>query len=528
VRRLLVCATLALAACSKCGQTAAVVPQGVERVIPADARVAVIVPSIDRLGEKTTLLEGLKVANFAAQAQNLENAHQYFDALTQSLGIDPRSKEQLEKLGIAHESAAAVAFMDDDAVLLALPIKQEGRIAAFLRTYAQQRMGASTVDDKVENGVTVHRLVGATNQPKLAWVSTNGFALITTGSGIAKLGGWASRSEGETLAKNTALPASLGRLPQERDAIIFVPPGSKAILGAPVSHVAMTFSLTPQAFTLTGDAPWGGDKATLAAFEPKPGASLLAWLPKDAFLVARLGSEASAAAPYVEPLLGPNLARAFKESGFDLKTQVLDALQPGAVVALSLAPTAQMGQGVPELDLKRTNPFHYVHLTAVAAAKSADAVAPALEKIAATGPRFGANVEKKDLDGHSAFLTTYAQGEGVHFAGVGDKVFVASPVGRLDELLKADGKGEGPVADAKLKGLLEASAVGLVVDLRKLAEAVRQLPASAWGIGGFAIKASTLRWLDATDDLKDVTVSIGLKQGAVQGELKLWLGAPAP
>jgi hypothetical protein len=515
----LLCLTLAVAGC-KCGGGAAAGPQSVERVIPLNARVAVIVPSVDALGDKLTLLEGLKVANFVAQAQNIENAHVYVDALVTQLGIDVRSKEQMEKLGIAHEASAGAAFMDENSALLALPVKQEGRLAAFLRTFAQQRLGATTVQDKEENGVMVHRIVGPADDPRLAWVVTNGYALVTSGkSGIEKLSTWASRPEQETLAKDPALPASLARLPAQRDAIIYVPPGSRAILGGPVSSVALAFSLTPQALSVSADAPWTGDKAALAAFSAKAGPELLPLLPADAFLVARLGGEASAISAYLEPLLGERLVKAL-----DLRKELLDLVQPGAVVGLSLAPTVQMGGGLPELDVRRTNPFTYVHLSGAAAAKSADAVGPALEKLAAAGPKIGAQIEKRERNGHDVYVSMYAQGEGIHFAGVGDKVLFGSPMPRLDALMAADGKGPGPVPDAKLKALLESSGLGLVIDLRKLSASVRELPASAWGIGGFAIKASTLRWLDATDDLKDVTLTVGEKQGALQGELKLWLG----
>src|SRR6185436_7284945 len=165
-------------------------------------------------------------------------------------------------------------------------------VAAFLRTFSQQRFGAATLVDKTENGVTVHRYVGAGDVPRLAWAAKNGFALVTTGAGMAKLGQWASRSEGETLAKDAALPASLARLPQERDAVVYLPPGSKAILGGPVSHVAVAVSLTKDALTVTADAPWGGDKAALAAFEPKQGPQLLPLLPADAFFVARFAGDA--------------------------------------------------------------------------------------------------------------------------------------------------------------------------------------------------------------------------------------------
>ena len=52
-------------------------------------------------------------------------------------------------------------------------------------------------------------------------------------------------------------------------------------------------------------------------------------------------------------------------------------------------------------------------------------------------------------------------------------------------------------------------------------KAIRNLPTSAWGIGGFAIKATTLRWLDAMDDLRAVTAVAYAKDGAVQLEVDL-------
>jgi hypothetical protein len=57
---------------------------------------------------------------------------------------------------------------------------------------------------------------------------------------------------------------------------------------------------------------------------------------------------------------------------------------------------------------------------------------------------------------------------------------------------------------------------------------VRALPESAWGLGGFALKPTTVRWLDATDDLKAITVTAGAKDGQVTAALVLTLGLPAP
>jgi hypothetical protein len=364
----------------------------------------------------------------------------------------------------------------------------------------------------------VHVLAGAAG-PKLAWTTSNGYALVVPQAGVPKLSGWASRSESDTLAKDTGLPASLQRLPAERDAIIYVPPGSKEMLALPITHVVLTLSLAPTALALSADAPWGGDQAGLSLFEPKPGDALLGLLPNDAFLVARFSGEAGQLAPLLKPLLGPHLTRAFEEGGFDVKAQVLDNLKPGAVLGLSLAPTAQMGQGVPQLDVRRTNPFTFVHLSGAAAARSAEAVPATLEKLAALAPRFGAKMELKD----GVYVTTYSQGEGVHVAAKSGRVLFGSPLGRVAALLSADASQLGPVSDAKLKAQLEASAVGAVIDLRKLSDAVRELPASAWGVGGFAIKATTLRWLDNSDDLKAVTASVGAKAGAVQARVELLL-----
>jgi hypothetical protein len=63
----------------------------------------------------------------------------------------------------------------------------------------------------------------------------------------------------------------------------------------------------------------------------------------------------------------------------------------------------------------------------------------------------------------------------------------------------------------------------VLLDLRRFSDAVKALPSSAWGIGGFAIKATAVRWLDATDDLRALTMSLSRKDKALQAELSLRL-----
>jgi hypothetical protein len=115
----------------------------------------------------------------------------------------------------------------------------------------------------------------------------------------------------------------------------------------------------------------------------------------------------------------------------------------------------------------------------------------------------------------------------VHFAKVGDKVVAAAPQPRLQELIaratQSSDASPGAIADPALRQSLQGHAVSAVLDLRRLAEAVKALPSETWGIGGFAYKATTARWLDAANDLRAVTLSMDSKQGAVQAELNLRL-----
>jgi hypothetical protein len=350
--------------------------------------------------------------------------------------------------------------------------------------------------------------------------------LVGSGTSVSQLSGWARLPEGDSLAKDATFAAALGRLPKSRDLMLYLPPGSPVLKG-PISSVVGALSLSSQALTLTVDAPWTGDPKALQVLLKQPDSNqLLGYLADDAWLVAKFSGDPLLLATWSDQLLSAPLKRAFDEGGFDLKAEVLANLKPGAVAGLALAPTAKMG-GMPELDLRSTNPFTYAHLFGVAPVKDAAKAATSLEKLAGVSPRFGAQMTKTDREGHPVYFTTYSAGEGVHLAPRDSNVFFGSPAGRVDALLKSDGKGAGPVADASLKAVLDASALAVVVDLRKLAAAVRQLPSGAWGVGGFAIKATTVRWLDATDDLKAITVGFESKAGAVQGQLVLSLEPPA-
>ena len=517
VRGLTALLLVAAVSCGKCSRSSAGSSSGVERVLPRGAVGVVVVPALASAGQKLKIIEALKVTAFAAQLKGFDDGKAFADALVSELGIDVRSTEALDKAGVDGTRAAAVAALITGHAYLALPLKDEKKLHATLQALATQRLGATTMGEQHFGELTV-KTFSAGAAPRLGYVIANGYALVTDGPGIEKLPGLGAMTESDSLASDKLYAAEVDKLPKDRDVVVYLPSGTPLLVQAPFTAVTGALSLTPAGLTVTANASWKGEPTQLAALEPQPTkSSLLGYLPADAFLVTRYSGDPSKLSAWAAQMLGTYLSRAFAEGGFDVKAQILDQLQPGAVASLSLSERPPMDKGMPTLDLRQTNPFTYVHLSGAAATKTPADVVPTLEKIATLAPKFGAEMSLRERpDGQKAMITTYAQGEGVHFAPKGDLVFFASPVQRLDALVKSDGKGA-----VTLEG---NDALAVSIDLSKLSASVRALPESAWGIGGFAIKATTVRWLDATDDLKRVTLNVGAKDKVVQAKVVLTLG----
>lgn len=514
--------------CSKCGGggggVKAASSVGVERVIPKGAVGAVIVPSLDNLGAKLTLIQGFKVTSFIGQLQGFESGKQFGDALVGQLGLDVRSHEALEAAGVDGSRSAGVAMLISGYPYLALPVKDEAKFAAALEKLAKQRLGTTLSKDvKVEGSTFTLKtfLVKEGDEPRVGYVISNGFALIANGGGVAKLTAAASLTENDSLVADKEFTSEKEKLPKGgSDLIVYLPNGTPALVHAPVGMAVASVTLTPSELTVLVNATAKPNAIDLAALTPQPGGKdLLGYLPRDAFVVARYQGDPSKLGAVTRVAMGPHLRKAFEEAGFDVEAQALAKMLPGVVLALSLSERPPMDRGMPELDLRQTNPFTYAHLSGAAAAKDKEAVLPALEKVAFLAPKFGATMELRTrADGQKAMITTYSAGEGVHFAPKEDLLFFASPVQRLDALVKSDGKGGSPVTP------LGDEALSVAIDLSRLSASVRALPESAWGLGGFAIKATTVRWLDATDDLKGISLSLGAKEQRVQAKVQLTLG----
>lgn len=524
---------LVFAGCSRCGEKQGVLGAKTTtpaRFLPRAAQASLVVPDLGALGEKLARFQNLKLANFVAQLQNATSAESYVSSIMRQVGVDLRSRQAMEAAGIDPARGAGAAFLGGNQAFSVLGVKDEKTLRDTFSKLARDRLGASqSAEQKVPGGTLVTFSRPGAPQPSLGLLFTEGYALLGAGSVVSQLSGYATLPADKSLAEEPLLSASLKRLPAERDFYAFLPGGIGFLIPVGTTQsVTLTGVLSERAVTLRLDTPWPDTQASLAALVPQPSPELLGYLPEDSVLVARFRGDPSQLGGIWPYLAGSYVTRAVQQSGFDVKGELLDKLKPGVVAGVALAPTVQLGAGLPSLDPRRTNPFRFIHMVVVGEAKDAAGLSATLEKVPAIAPGFGAEVKPADVNGQRVYLTSYRQGEGAHFATVAEKVVLAAPQSRLEAALpRLKGPaGTNPVAE-DLRGALEGPVLGAVLDLRRLSDAVKALPSEAWGIGGFAIKATTVRWLEATDDLRAVTLGLSEKEKALQADLTLWL-APAP
>src|SRR5262249_60261409 len=114
--------------------------------------------------------------------------------------------------------------------------------------------------------------------------------------------------------------------------------------------------------------------------------------------------------------------------------ELLAKLAPGWVGARCAWPTAILS-ATPDLDVRKTNPFRCLHLVVVAPVKDSAKAEQSVRKIPAIAAAFGAKVDPARREGRAVYVSSYAQGEGAHFALLADKLVIAAPLQRLDQAL---------------------------------------------------------------------------------------------
>jgi hypothetical protein len=496
------------------------------RWLPAAAEGAVVVPDLGALGDRLRALEGLKVAGFAAQLQGFGTAQEWVGGFLGQVGLDLRSREALVAAGVDASRGAAAAWSPDGAVL-AVAVQDAAKLEALLGKLARSRLGASA---PVKSGAltTWSRADGA---PVLGLLQVEGAGLVASGTAATRLEGWGRLPAEQSLARDAAFASACKRLGGTALAWARVPPGTRWGEPRAAEVPGMTAALRASADSLSVEVeldavPAGWDAAALAAAggaQPP-----FAALPRDAVAWAWYGGDPTRLKVLAETLLGERGRRALEAASVQLESGLLGSVHPGLAASLSVAPSIQFG-AVPELDVRRTNPFRYVHVVGAARVKDAPAVERLLEVLPGVAPSFGARMERAQRAGRAVLLSSYSQGEGLHLAVHEGRVIAASPESRLLEALGGAGQagtqaGTGMPAPAQQEA--QRWPLAVVVDLHRLAAAVRALPGDAWGPGGSFVKAGWVRWLDGTDDLSWVLAGARAQEGRLQLHLSLGLGRP--
>jgi hypothetical protein len=501
------------------------------RALPRDAELVVQVPDLGALGDRLVRLEQLKLASFAAQLQGAASAQELVGSAMFQLGADLRSRESMQKAGLDPARGAAAVWLKDGKAYAVVAVKDEKAFRETVRRLARDRLGAAAASESEGGG---RRVLSYSKDPggppELSMLFRDGWAYMASGDLWKRLPELSGLGDSAALATDAEYQRALRRLPRDRQVLVYVPPTSSYSRTGAMHGALLSLSLGEDALALFSVQPWPNAQASLELLRAQGSApDLLGLAAPDAFLVARsLGSPAGLAKSWLA-LAPPWVERALEETGFDLEGQIFQNLEPGTVLSLSLAPTVNLATGVPELDVRSTNPFRYVHLVVAGKVKDPQKAARTLEALPKVAQRFGATLTPSTREGQRVYLTRYSQGEGAHLALVGDKAVMAAPVSRLDGTMARAKEGkpaEGLAADPAFKALFEGRPLAVAIDLERLAESVRALPSSAWGVGGFAMKASALRWLDAMGDLHAVTFRAGLAEGAVESELQLRFQAP--
>jgi len=539
-RALLLLAALVLAVpgCSRCsrgGGSAGPSPE-LARALPRDAELLVLVPDLGALGDRLARLQQLKLASFAAQLQGAASAQELVGSVMFQLGADLRSRESMQAAGLDPARGAAAVWLKGGAVYAVVAVKDEKAFGKTVQALARDRLGAGTASESGSGGQRVTAFSKAPGEPPaLAVLFRDGLAYVARGDLARRLPELSGVSESAALSTEADYQRDLKRLPRERQVVVRIPPTSRYSRRGAMHGALVSLSLEADGLSAFTVLPWPNTKNSVELLRAQGTApDLFGLAAPDAFLLARSLGSPSGLSPVWPELVPQWVKRAVEQTGFDPDGKVFQNLEPGSVLSLSLAPTVNLATGVPELDVRRTNPFGYVHLVVAGKVKDAKQAASTLEAIPPVAQRFGAFVTPATREGQRVYLTRYAQGEGAHLALVGDKVLMASPVSRLDDAMaraRAGKPAEGLAADPAFRPLFEGRPLALAIDLRRLAESVRRLPSSAWGVGGFAMKATALRWLDATSDLHAITFRTGFQDGAVESELKLHIqvsGAQAP
>jgi hypothetical protein len=514
------CTSLVLAGC---GRKREYPPP--DRYVPADAPLAVLVPGLGTAARQAGAL--YRTIAQAPQAVQLTEAHA---ALKAQLGFDPLDPRGMEQAGVDPAGAAAAALGSSSPALLVLPVLDLAKLDATLARLARDRMGATqrvTVQVRGVELVTFRR--EGKGPAALAYAAIGPHALLASGPDAP-----------EAVIAAATLPEerSLWRSPvaaRAREAIgpgwlvtVLAPAGSTALADLRLARDGAALGIRAEssrlglrlALLLSPDreAWWKALRGDGAADE-----GAVALLLPEAALLLRFGGDPAEVARRLEPWLPPEVKKALAAQRLDPVAGLSPAFAPAGALSLALAPTFTLTDfSSPRFDLRRVDPFSFVHLDAVLPVRDAAVLRAFLARLQKAGPRLSLKVVPR---GPAAEPTGWTLSWGKAQLGLalaGGRLLVAGGAPRLAALEARSTGGEGYAAPGPAaRAALSSGLGGAVLDVEHLARSVEALPEEAYGTGPNAVVMRSLvnRYLEPATALSTVTLRLDLAPGAALVDL---------
>lgn len=473
------------------------------------------VRSLSAVGEAMDRLARLRLVALAASLAGYPDAESLAQLVGQQIGVDVRRRDDLGRMGIDPDRRLALGRPPGGGLLAAVPTRDAGAFERALTDLAATRLGATERRDTAGFGRprTLFRRPDA--EALIGLEQVGPYTLLIAGKALEaepRAGSLADRADYARARDRFAAATLFTVLPPESEGAVEMGwPGNGA--------AALTVGADAIDVAAIARGP-GGAALGLRALSGSEGQDLLARLEPDAFLVLALGGDPALLGRAWNEAAPEPFAAAARRAGIDVGAEVFGSLKPGAALSLSVAPTVNLAT-MPDLDPRLTNPFAYLHLTAIGRVRDPAIAAATIERLAAAAPSFGATVVRRTIGAAAVHTVRYHLGEGVSFALAGEYAVVTGGAGRIDAVLArlVVPAGEAPRA---AKGMA-VRGLCAQIDVGRLVESVQALPASAYGVGGFAIRAAVNRWLDAVGEIGLAAIRVESAEGTLDAGVRLTL-----
>lgn len=462
-----------------------------------------VVKDLEKLGQVIAYLEKTKIAELSAVAVGQLDASSVIAALVQQLGFDPRAREGFAKVGV--EGSRGFALAEDEGVqLVTLGVKDSTKFDEYMAVIAERFPGAKkdgkTLTDpsgvQADKTISVYSLE---DRSVLAYAVERGIAIVAVSdASVNALSRSLFRPRAQSLEKSAAFQQTVKEL-GERDVYL-----SGAIPLSPRGKVSLGISVSQAGLSLRALLP--KESPPLAPSSPAvANKNFLPHLPESTFLTVEVSGDPRSLRPLFDTLLPRFVGKRLQKAGFDLEGDILAHVHPGAVLGVGLVPDINLSGGLPA-ELETFNPFHFVNLTLYAQVKDPSIAQTQLSRVALASTIFRMGIETVEEEGAKVYTATYTAGEGMTWGLIGD-VLVAT--GGRGQFGKARARLSSP-SPPFVSGKSLAGALALHLEMPKLTSALRAIPESAYGVGGFRIKEVTERFVSMLDELAGISVSFSL------------------